>query len=52
MNYYAIADMKSLMTNITEWIRRKIRICIWKHWKQTKCCFENLQHLGVSPSKA
>lgn len=52
LNYYAIADMKSLITNMTEWIRRKIRMYIWKQWKQTKCRFENLQHLGVSPLKA
>ena len=30
-----------------EWLRRRIRMYIWKQWKKTKTKLRNLMHLGV-----
>jgi group II intron reverse transcriptase/maturase len=52
IQYYGIADMKTLMADINQWIRRRLRMYIWKQWKKVKTKFQNLQKLGVSKEKA
>lgn len=52
INYFKLADMKSLMKNIDEWLRQRIRMCYWKQWKKISTKFNNLKKLGVSKHKA
>ena len=52
INYFKMADMKSWMRNIDEWLRRRIRMCYWKQWKKVSTKFKNLQKLGISKQKA
>lgn len=52
VNYFKLADMKSLLVHIDEWYRRRIRMVIWKQWKQTKTRYVNLQKLGTYKRKA
>jgi len=33
VNYFALADMKSLLLETDQWLRRKIRAMYWKQWK-------------------
>jgi len=51
-NYFRLAAMKSHLLKIDEWLRRRIRMCIWKQWKRTKTKFANLQKLGLSRQQA
>ncbi|MCM3634857.1 group II intron maturase-specific domain-containing protein, partial [Paenibacillus camelliae] len=37
---------------LDEWIRRRLRMCIWKEWKQPKTKVRKLLSLGVSKQKA
>jgi len=32
--YYNLADMGSKVKEIAQWLRRRIRMCIWKAWKR------------------
>lgn len=52
INYFKIADMKSLLQTIDEWMRRRIRMIYWKQWKRVKTKFERLKSLGVHEQKA
>jgi group II intron reverse transcriptase/maturase len=52
VNYYKLADMKSLLLRIDEWYRRRLRMVIWKQWKRIKTKFTNLIKLGINKSKA
>ena len=52
LNYYGIADMKSQIQRFNGWIRRRIRMYIWKAWKKVSAKFRNLQILGVNKQKA
>ena len=52
VNYFGIADMKTLLRNLDEWVRRRIRMVIWKSWKRVRTRFKNLQKLGLDKSKA
>jgi RNA-directed DNA polymerase len=52
VNYFKLADMKSLVLRIDEWYRRRLRMVIWKQWKRIRTKFTNLQKLGINKSKA
>lgn len=52
INYFKMADMKGLLKQLDEWLRRRIRMCYWKHWKKTRTKYRNLMKLGASEQKA
>lgn len=52
VNYYKIADMKSLLSKIDEWMRRRIRMVFWKQWKRVRTKRKMLKALGYSKQKA
>jgi RNA-directed DNA polymerase len=52
LNYYRLADMKKILTEIDAWYRRRLRMVIWKQWKRVKTRFANLQRLGIPRQKA
>lgn len=52
VNYFSLANMKTLLHNTDEWFRRRIRMVIWKRWKKVKTRWQNLIKLGVNKYKA
>ena len=44
--------MKNLMDELNQWIRRRLRMYIWKQWKKTSTKMQNLMMLGVKKQKA
>lgn len=52
INYFKLADMKSILLRIDEWYRRRLRMVIWKQWKRIRTKITNLIKLGVNKSKA
>ncbi|QZT36362.1 group II intron reverse transcriptase/maturase [Halosquirtibacter xylanolyticus] len=52
VTYYRLADMKSFLKQVDEWLRRRIRMVIWKCWKRVRTKMKNLMKLGVSKHKA
>ena len=47
VNYFRLADMKSLMTQTDEWMRRRIRAVIWRQWKRVRTRYKMLRRLRV-----
>lgn len=47
LGYYGIAEMKSTMQAWNEWLRRRIRMYIWKQWKNSRTRVANLMKLGM-----
>ncbi|WP_096552407.1 group II intron reverse transcriptase/maturase [Ureibacillus thermosphaericus] len=45
--YFALADTKSIFLGLDKWIRRRLRMCLWKNWKKPKTKIRNLIQLGV-----
>ncbi|WP_342581812.1 group II intron reverse transcriptase/maturase [Ureibacillus sp. FSL W7-1570] len=45
--YFALADTKSIFLELDKWIRRRLRMCLWKNWKKPKTKTRNLIQLGV-----
>jgi len=52
VEYFKLADMKSHLQRIDEWLRRRVRMCIWKSWKKVKTRFKNLIRCGIEKQKA
>lgn len=45
--YFRIADMKRTLMGWDEWMRRRVRMYIWKQWKKPKTKVANLRKLGI-----
>lgn len=52
IGYYHLADMKRFLLETDEWLRRRIRMCIWKSWKKSKTKVANLIKCGIGKYKA
>ena len=47
IGYYHIASIKTTLNNWNEWLKRRIRMYIWKQWKLPKTRVEALRKLGI-----
>lgn len=47
VNYYHLANMKQFVQRTDEWLRRRLRMCIWKLWKKPKTRAKNLIKCGI-----
>lgn len=47
MGYYYVADMKRILRGWNEWLRRRLRMYIWKQWKKPGTRVRNLRKLGI-----
>jgi RNA-directed DNA polymerase len=52
INYFKLADMKNLLVSIDQWLRRRIRMYIWKRWKKVKTRYKMLRKLGLDHNNA
>jgi len=52
VNYFCIADMRKLVLTLDQWLRRRIRMCLWKQWKRIKTKHDNLVRFGIENFKA
>lgn len=52
VNYFSLARAKSKMQQLDEMVRTRLRIGIWKQWKQPWTRRTHLTKLGINPQKA
>lgn len=52
LEYYKIADIKTVLITTEENTRRRLRMCIWKQWKRVRTRYKNLKKLGKSHTEA
>ena len=45
--YFGIIQTKSVLQELDEWIRRRLRMCLLKQWKRCKTKLTNLVNLGI-----
>ncbi|BAC13760.1 recombinase for Bh.Int [Oceanobacillus iheyensis HTE831] len=50
--YYALAETPSKFEEFDKWIRRRLRMCMWKQWKLPRTKVRKLISLGVPDHKA
>ncbi len=52
VNYFWIAKAQSKMKELDQLTRTRLRMGIWKQWKNAKTRIRNLQRLGIRPQQA
>lgn len=52
ISYFRIIDTPSVLEGLDCWIRRRLRMCLLKQWKQPKTRLRELVKLGVPREKA
>ena len=52
VNYFKYADAKTALQGLDEWLRRRIRMCIWKSWKLPRTRVRNLIKCGIPQWRA
>ena len=46
-NYFRLNEARSIIVELDEWTRRRIRLCYWKQWKNAVTRIEMLEKLGT-----
>jgi hypothetical protein len=52
IHYYRLVAVKGKLSELDAWIRRRLRVVLWRHWKTPRTRFKRLMSLGVNRSKA
>lgn len=47
IGYFALAETPSVIDDLEEWVRRRLRLCLWRQWSQVRTRYRQLRGLGV-----
>ena len=50
--YFGVCDTPSVLRNLDQWIRHRLRAMIWKHWKRGKVRFAKLRQRNIGTDLA
>lgn len=50
--YFSLANTPSTFREMDKWIRRRLRMCLWKQWKKPRTKVKRLISIGVPKDKA
>jgi RNA-directed DNA polymerase len=51
-NYYRLAEVKNIFEELDGWIRRKLRVIIWRQWKHPGTREKAMRKRGLPPKQA
>ena len=51
-NYFALTDAPRPLSDLDEWVRRRLRAILWHQWKKPKARARNMIRLGAPTDKA
>lgn len=52
INYFRPASIQAKLKKLEEWLRNRLRYCIWHHWKKPERKRKNLIRLGIDQGQA
>jgi len=52
INYFRLASIQAKLKQLDEWLRNRLRYCIWHHWKKPERKRKNLIRLGIDQGQA
>ncbi|MFO0942579.1 MAG: group II intron maturase-specific domain-containing protein [Pirellulales bacterium] len=52
VGYFRLVPLKSIYEDLDKWIRRRVRACFWRQWRQPRTRIRNLLKLGVPKVEA
>nr|WP_252228558.1 group II intron maturase-specific domain-containing protein [Caldicoprobacter algeriensis] len=47
MGYFTLAETLSVFKELEGWMRRRLRMCLWKQWKRVRTRYRELRALGL-----
>jgi RNA-directed DNA polymerase len=47
IGYFALAETPSVVEELDEWVRRRLRRCLWRQWRRVRTRYRELRSLGV-----
>jgi len=50
--YFKLADARKHLKQIDQWVRSRLRYCIWSQWKRVRTRYKALRRLGASHRNA
>ena len=51
LNYYKLSATYTVVLELSEWLRRRVRLYYWKQWKQPRTRRRHLLALGIFPER-
>ncbi|MTH29058.1 group II intron reverse transcriptase/maturase, partial [Myroides pelagicus] len=52
VSYFKLAHMSDKIKRIDKWLQSRIRIFIWKKWKNNRTRYTNLKKIGIKVNQA
>lgn len=52
VGYFGLVPIKSCFRELDKWVRRRIRSCYWKQWRNPRTRIANLRKLGIGEDEA
>lgn len=52
INYFGLAEVKSFAEELDQWIRRRLRLILWRQWKRPWARFKMLRKYGILEERA
>lgn len=52
INYFSLAEVKGFAEELDGWIRRRLRLILWRQWKRSKTRYRKLQSAGLSVDRS
>lgn len=51
-NYYRLAEVQGVFRDLDQWIRRRLRLLLWRQWKQARTRVKELRKRGLNAARA
>jgi len=48
VGYFALAETPSVLAALEEWLRHRLRACLWRQWRRVRTRYHRLRQLGLS----
>lgn len=52
INYFRLAETKSFAEELDQWVRRRLRLILWRQWKRPWTRFKHLMKRGIAEERA
>lgn len=52
VGYFGLEQRKTPFDELDKWLRRRVRVCIWKQWRKPRTRIQKLRQLGIGPKEA
>jgi RNA-directed DNA polymerase len=51
-NYYGLSGVEGVFEKLDQWIRRRLRVLLWRQWKRPRTRFKELRKRGLDEDRA